>query len=188
MGHVSLLRRRRAGGVIDQMTAFLSLKPFDAKGRVQMIVETPRGSAIKYKLDEESGLFTVSRSLTEGLNYPFDWGFIPGTRSEDGDPVDALCLHYDASFPGALLPCRCVAFVDVDQKSKAGRVRNPRLILEPAWEGANTIGPASELSERAKRELEYFFLNATLFTGKDARIVGWQDAEAADAYLRNSIV
>jgi inorganic pyrophosphatase len=81
------------------MTSIEKLPPFDAKGRVQMIVETPRGSAIKYKLDEVSGLFTVSRSLTAGLSYPFDWGFVPGTRSEDGDPVDALCLHPYASFP-----------------------------------------------------------------------------------------
>jgi inorganic pyrophosphatase len=170
------------------MSAFLSLKPFDAKGRVQMIVETPRGSAIKWKLDEESGLFTVSRSLTAGLRYPFDWGFVPGTQAEDGDPVDALCLHSDASFPGALLPCRCLAFVDVDQESKRGRVRNPRLILAPDWEGANTFGLGSELTDRAKRELEHFFLNATLFTSKDARILGWGNAEAASDYLDSAIV
>jgi inorganic pyrophosphatase len=167
------------------MTSIEKLPPFDAKGRVQMIVETPRGSAIKYKLDEVSGLFTVSRSLTAGLSYPFDWGFVPGTRSEDGDPVDALCLHPYASFPGALLPCRCLALVDVDQESRKGRVRNPRLILAPGWEGAGTFPPES-LSERARAELENFFLSATLFTGKDARILGWHDAAAAESYLRSA--
>jgi inorganic pyrophosphatase len=166
------------------MRALLDLEPFDNKGRVQMVVETPRGSAIKFKLDENKGVFTVSRSLALGLTYPFDWGFVPRTRSEDGDPVDALCLYPHASFPGAVLPCRCLALVDVDQKSSKGRVGNPRVILAPAWQGAEALGIDPELSERAKSEIETFFLNSTLFTDKDARMVGWRDAAAAEAYVR----
>lgn len=168
------------------MSAFLKLAPFDAKGRVQMVVETPRGSPIKFKLDEEKGVFTVSRSLAAGISYPFDWGFVPGTKSEDGDPVDALCLHSHASFPGALLPCRCLALVSVDQESSKGRVGNPRLILAPAWDGGDVLEIGTELSARVKAELEAFFLNATLFTDKDARIVGWNDADAAERYLREA--
>jgi inorganic pyrophosphatase len=166
------------------MRALLDLEPFDNKGRVQMVVETPRGSAIKFKLDEDKGVFTVSRSLALGLTYPFDWGFVPRTRSEDGDPVDALCLHPHASFPGAVLPCRCLALVDVDQKSSKGRVGNPRVILAPAWQGAEALGIDGELSERAKSEIEKFFMNSTLFTDKDARMAGWRDAAAAEAYVR----
>lgn len=168
----------------DRMPDFMKLDPFDRKGRVRMVVETPRGSAIKFKIDEEMGLFTVSRGLAAGVTYPFDWGFVPGTKSEDGDPVDAFCLHSHATFPGALLPCRCLALVSVDQKASNGRVGNPRLILAPAWQGAQALEIDTELSERAKSELEQFFLNATLFTGKDVRIVGWEDAAAAEAYIR----
>lgn len=170
------------------MSALFKLEPFDAKGRVRMVVETPRGSAIKFKLDEESGIFTVSRSLAAGIAYPFDWGFVPGTVSEDGDPVDALCLHSYATFPGAVLPCRCLALVSVDQKGPKGRVGNPRLILAPAWDGGDVLEIGTELSERVKAELEKFFLNATLFTDKDARIVGWQDAAAAEVYLNETRV
>jgi len=165
---------------------FLSLAPFDAKGRVQMVVETPRGSAIKYKLDEEQGIFTVSRSLAAGISYPFDWGFVPGTKSADGDPVDALCLHSHASFPGAVLPCRCLALVAVDQQGSKGRVGNPRLILAPAWEGGDVLEIGTDLSDRVKAELATFFLNATLFTRKDARIDGWHDAAFAERYLRDA--
>lgn len=165
------------------MSTLSKLPPFDGKGRVQMVVETPRGSGIKYKFDEGQGIFTVSRSLSAGVSYPFDWGFVPGTRSEDGDAVDALCLHAQASFPGAVLPCRCLALVSVDQMSSKGRVANPRLILAPDWEGANALEVDCTLSERAKAELERFFLNATLFTAKDVRILGWHDAAAAESYL-----
>ena len=170
------------------MSALSNLNPFDTKGRVQMVVETPRGSCIKYKLDEDRGVFTVSRSLAAGIAYPFDWGFVPGTRSEDGDPVDALCLHSHASFPGAVLPCRCLALVSVDQKGSKGRVGNPRLILAPAWEGGDVLEIGTQLTERVKAELETFFLNATLFTDKDARIVGWQDDIAAKTYLESACV
>lgn len=164
------------------MTDFSKLAPFDEAGRVQMVVETPRGAAIKFKWSEEKGVFTVSRSLTLGLTYPFDWGFVPGTMSEDGDAVDALCLHHQESFPGILLPCRCAALVDVDQKGAEGRIGNPRVILVPAWEGGEVYG--APLSERVRAEIEQFFLNATLFTAKDARIAGWRDATAAEAFIR----
>src|SRR5262245_30234638 len=86
-----------------------TLEPFAKKGRVQMVVETPRGSPIKFKYDDRAEIFTVSRTLSQGVVYPFDWGFIPNTTSDDGDPIDALCLHAHASYPGIVLPCRCIA-------------------------------------------------------------------------------
>lgn len=168
------------------MSNFSRLEPFDDKGRIRMVVETPRGSTIKFKYDEDAGIFTVSRGLAAGIAYPFDWGFVPGTLSEDGDAVDALCLHREATFPGAVLPCRCLALVSVDQMSSKGRVANPRLILAPAWEGGDTLQVASELTDRAKAALERFFLNATLFTDKDVRILGWHDAAAAARYLEEA--
>ena len=169
------------------MSGISNLTPFDGKGRVQMVVETPRGSSIKYKYDAQRGIFTASRSLALGVAYPFDWGFIPGTLSDDGDPVDALCLHHHASFPGVVLPSRCIAVVDVDQKGPSGRVINPRIILAPDWRGSGTAD-AKTLSKRAKKEIEQFFLNATLFTDKDARIGGWRNREAAEKFLRAKAV
>lgn len=81
-----------------------------------MVVETPRGSSIKFKYDDRAGIFTISRTLALGVVYPFDWGFIPRTMSDDGDPIDALCLHTHGTYPGIVLPCRCLALLDVDQK------------------------------------------------------------------------
>lgn len=168
------------------MADFKKLRPFDGKGRVQMVVETPAGASIKFKYDDELDVFTVSRSLALGLAYPFDWGFIPGTLAEDGDAVDAICLHDHTSYPGVVLPCRAVALVKVSQMSKRGRVGNPRVILAPAWQGGSKLG--IDLSGEARAEIEAFFLNATLFTGKDATIDGWGDAADAEAYVRNSVV
>jgi inorganic pyrophosphatase len=168
------------------MLSFFALSPFDDQGRVQMVVETPRGSSTKFKFDDQQGIFKVSRGLALGVTYPFDWGFVPGTSSDDGDALDALCLHDQSSFPGIVLACRCLAALSIDQKGPHGRIGNPRLILAPAWEGVQALDIDLALTERARSEIEQFFLNATLFTGKDVRIVGWPDTDEAEQLIRTS--
>ena len=92
-----------------------------------MVVETPRGSNIKLDYEPELRAFTVSRALPLGLVYPYDWGFIPGTKGEDGDPIDALAVH-----DGGILPCRPLGGVDLVQEGAKGPIENPRLLL-PIW-------------------------------------------------------
>jgi inorganic pyrophosphatase len=122
------------------MPNYSRLTAFDDDGDLNMVVETPRGSSLKLRYEPKTMVFTVSRALTLGLSYPFDWGFIPGTRAEDGDPADALAIHDSATFPGVVLPCRALGVVDVSQKADNGREYNPRLILMPSctsgWENS----------------------------------------------------
>ncbi len=168
------------------MLNFASLEPFDKTGRVRMVVETPRGSSIKFKLDEALGAFTVSRTLALGVSYPFDWGFIPGTMSDDGDALDAMCLSPLATFPGAILPCRAIAALQINQKGIGSRVDNPRVILAPDWDGAQSLGSDLALDPVARSQIEQFFLNATLFTDKDASVGGWLDADTAERLIRKA--
>jgi inorganic pyrophosphatase len=170
------------------MLSYAHLSPFDEKGRVQMVVETPRGSSTKFKFDDAKGVFTVSRSLALGVTYPFDWGFVPGTRSGDGDALDALCVHPNVSFAGVVLPCRCIGAVRIDQKGNGGRVENPRVILRPHWQGTQALETDRGLTDQMRAEIEQFFLNATLFTEKDARIAGWLDDAAAENLIREASV
>jgi inorganic pyrophosphatase len=156
---------------------------------IRMIVETPRGSNIKLKYEPALGLFTVSRALPLGMSYPFDWGFVSGTRSEDGDPLDALALQSSATYPGVMLPCRALAVVDVEQNGKGGkRVQNPRLILMPNWhDQLGELEKVKDLPKRLKAEIELFFLSTTFFTDKQAKIAGWRGSKAAMQVLRASI-
>jgi hypothetical protein len=80
------------------------LPSFDDDGNLQVVVESPRGSTLKIDYDEEHGLFTVARSLPLGVSYPYDFGFVPSTRAEDGDPIDVMTLHDHATYPGSFYP------------------------------------------------------------------------------------
>jgi len=88
-----------------------------------------------------------------GVTYPFDWGFIPGTLSDDGDPVDAMCLHTDASFPGVVLPSRCMAVVNVEQsKSKFDmRLSSTTDVASLQWRTRVVIGARRSLEMPLKQ-------------------------------------
>lgn len=170
------------------MTSLDRLEPIGSEGEIRMIVETPKGSNIKLRYDPSLGLFTVSRALPLGLGYPFDWGFVPGTLCEDGDPLDALALHDSATYPGTMLPCRPLGVVDVEQNGDdKKRVSNPRLILLPTWHGRlGELEKAKQLPERLRQEIEQFFLSVTFFTQKAARIKGWRGPHAALKVLEHA--
>jgi inorganic pyrophosphatase len=80
------------------------LPPFDpGSDAVNVIVETPRGCRTKFKYDDKSGLFRFDKMMPTGLTFPFDFGFLPSTRGEDGDPLDVLILTEEPAFPGCLI-------------------------------------------------------------------------------------
>jgi len=88
----------------------------DKNGDVHVVVETPRGTAAELEFDPELQAFTLSKSLMLGLSYPYDWGFIPSTKGEDGDPIDVLVLHDAATSPGLVLKCKIIGVLEVIQK------------------------------------------------------------------------
>ncbi|HEY5677557.1 MAG TPA: inorganic diphosphatase, partial [Myxococcales bacterium] len=94
------------------------LPPRDGDGAVRVVVEAPRGCGVKLKYDPRLGAFEYGRVLPLGLTYPYDWGFVPGTRADDGDPLDALVLGDVPSYPGVVIPSRPIGVVQVDQKNE----------------------------------------------------------------------
>ena len=166
-------------------TDLLSLAPFDDDGRVRVVVETPRGSALKYDFDPKTGAITAAKQLALGLRYPYDWGFVPGTQAADGDPVDAMVVHSFDTYPGVVLPCRLVGMVLIREREQGEDwISNHRLIAVPAWHGSTEgTGPLSKL---LIAELEQFFLNTSFFTAKEVRVKGWAGPREARALITKS--
>lgn len=168
------------------MTDYLHLPAFTKGERVQVVIETPKGSRAKIKYDPEDGVFRYSRPLAFGLAYPFDWGFIPSTCGEDGDPLDGLVIHDAASPPGTIIPSRLIGVLEVEQTEKDETMRNDRFIFRPD-PVEYPLQDAPELSDREKSELEQFFSAGVLHTGKTLNFLGWKDAAAAMAALRQGV-
>lgn len=173
------------------MADLLRLPARDGEGNVHVVVESPRGARVKLAYDAKLQVFALSRPLILGIEYPFDWGFVPSTRGQDGDPLDAMVLMDAPTFPGVLLACRPLGLVQVDQKDPHrpdARVRNDRLILVPVKAPrSDGVIDARQLSERVRVELAQFFLAAVALADKDARVLGWDGPEAAQALVDQGV-
>lgn len=162
------------------------LPAMDENRSLQIVVECPRGATVKLKYDASLNAFRVKRALPQGLAYPFNWGFVPGTVGDDGDPVDALVLHGTGTYPGVVMGCRALGMVDVTQKKPSGRIANPRLIVIPTWFQLPD-GEINELSAQFKQEIANFFATAGYFAGSEPKIEGWRSAAEAIQHVEASV-
>jgi inorganic pyrophosphatase len=166
-----------------------NLPAFTEDGLLNVIVESPRGSSAKFKWMESAGLFMLSRPLPTGLVYPCDWGFIPGTRAGDGDPLDAFVLWDGHAYPGVLLQCRVLGMLRITQRPHASGAteRNDRIAAIPASDArARQIESIDDLPERGRRELEQFFQAVVAFEPKTVTIEGWGSPDEAMEAVRVS--
>jgi inorganic pyrophosphatase len=171
-------------------SSLIDLDAYADDDALQVIVECPRGSRLKLDYEPDLRLFSVSRPLPIGMCYPYDWGFIPGTRAADGDPVDALLLSDVATYPGVLIKGRAIGMVVLTQAAepkKSGKPRereiNNRVIVLPTWRDARQAVTES-LPQDIRDQLEEFFVAVTRFTDKRVEVKGWASARAADAYVK----
>src|SRR5262245_263326 len=127
------------------MTDLSALPAFSDAGTLHVVIESPRGSTLKLKYDVARGVMTLSRPLTVGLAYPYDWGFIPSTRGLDGDPIDVFVMWDNISYPGIVLPCRPIGVLRVEQTNPTShaRERNARVAVlptkAPRWETIRSV-------------------------------------------------
>jgi inorganic pyrophosphatase len=168
----------------------IDLPTYSLDKALHVVVEAPKGSTVKLAYDPHLRTFCVSRGFPLGISYPYDWGFIPGTRAADGDPVDALVLHAASTYPGVVLPCKVLGMVEVREDGNNGqRQTNNRIIAMPLWDDRfGDLERARDLPKRIRDELEEFFLSTTFFTAKNAKIQGWKGRRASQAFIRRHIV
>ncbi|MBV9037366.1 MAG: inorganic diphosphatase, partial [Acidobacteriaceae bacterium] len=101
------------------------------KRQCKAVIETPKGRRTKFKYENDSGLFSLSKVLPQGFSFPFDFGFIPSTIGEDGDPLDVVVLMDEPGHVGCLLQVRLLGAIKIEQTSKGKKITDPRLIGVP---------------------------------------------------------
>jgi inorganic pyrophosphatase len=168
-----------------------SIPAFASDTTFHVVVETPRGSSLKLKYEPTWNAMTVVRPLPLGVQYPYDWGFVPSTSAPDGDPLDAMLLWDVASSPGVVVRCRAIGVLRVEQNrtshQRSERIRNDRIMAIPLEaRRERDIRDIGALTARVREELEQFALAATALEGKDLEVLGWGDASAALDLVRVS--
>lgn len=154
----------------------------------QVIVDTPQGSRNKYEYDEEQELFRLSGVLTAGAVFPFDFGFLPQTLGEDGDPLDVLILMDEPAFVGCLIEVRLIGVLEAEQTERGRTFRNDRL-LAVAVE-SHTYREVTSLSDMNKKfvgEIEHFFVSYNQAKGKEFKVLRRSNAQRAGKLIESGI-
>lgn len=125
---------------------------------LNVLIETPKGSRNKYAFDDETGFFQLKKTLPAGMVFPFDFGFVPGSKAGDGDPMDVLVLTDAPTFPGCLVDCRILGIVKVEQEEDGKPIRNDRVIAVhlDSRQYAN-LPDLSEIEDSLLKEIINFF-------------------------------
>ena len=145
-----------------------------------MVIETPKGSRNKFAFDPKDHIFELKKVLPAGMTFPYDFGFVPSTKADDGDPIDVLVLMDEPAFPGCVLTCRPIGVIEGEQGEKKKKERNDRIIAVEqdahSWADIRTI---DDLGKEFCQELEEFFVNYHKLSGKNYRVLGVKGPDRA---------
>lgn len=168
------------------MNSFSTLPAFDPKtGNLNVIIDTPKGSRNKFGWDEKKELFELSGVLPAGAVFPYDFGFIPNTRGEDGDALDVLVLMDESAFTGCLVTARLLGVIEAKQTEKGKTLRNDRLIAVAANARAHAnLQAISDIDSQILGEIEHFFVSYNTAKGKKFRPLGRFGPARARALVR----
>lgn len=136
-----------------------------------MIVEIPKHSSNKYEYDGKLGIFRLDRALYSPMHYPGDYGFIPGTLAQDGDPLDVLALVSQPSFTGCMIEVRALGVIDMTDGLKADYKVLAVPKRDPRYEQMHSV---DQVWPHVRREIEHFFTIYKELEGKETHIDGWR--------------
>jgi len=146
---------------------------------IYVVVEIPMNSYVKYEVDKETGAVFVDRILYTAMIYPFNYGFIPSTLEEDGDPVDVLVLSHEPVFPGTVIPARPIGLLEMeDEEGPDSKViAVPTVKIDPRWANINSI---NNLPKAYLDKIKHFFEHyKELEPGKWVKVREWKGPEEA---------
>lgn len=154
---------------------------------IYVVIEIPQGSNVKYELDKRSGFILVDRFLYTAMHYPFNYGFVPQTLEEDGDPVDVLVICSAPVFPGAVLRAKPIGLLLMeDEEGPDSKViAVPIEKIDPRYGALSDVGDVpSPVLDQIKHFFEHY---KELEKGKWVKVTGWQGSSAAKSKINDAI-
>ena len=159
----------------------LSLIPAQPKpGLVNVLIEIPGGSKNKYEFDKELNALCLDRVLYSSVAYPYDYGFIPNTLADDGDPLDGMVLMDQPTFPGCVITARPIGMLEMID----GGDRDEKLLCVPAKDPRYTqVTTLDDIAEHRLAEISEFFKTYKNLEKKVTEILGWKDVNAVNTLI-----
>ncbi|MDD4531325.1 MAG: inorganic diphosphatase [Candidatus Pacebacteria bacterium] len=151
--------------------------------KINIFIENPKGTSNKYELDKESGKIMLDRALYSSVFWPFEYGFIENTLSEDGDPLDAVVLVNEPTFPGCVIPSKIIGMLDMEDESGIDYkiIAVPDDKIDPRFKHINSI---DDLTEHQRKEIQEFFeVYKRLEPNKWVKVTGFQSKEKAEEII-----
>jgi inorganic pyrophosphatase len=153
---------------------------FSKDGHVHVMIETSKGRRNKMAFEPSLGCFVLRKILPVGATFPYDFGFVPGTCAEDGDPVDALVLMEESVAQGSLVPARVLGVLEAQQREDGRTIRNDQLVTVAAdaheYQGIRTV---KELGPKLLAEIEHFFVSYHQMEGDGFESLGMRGPRTA---------
>lgn len=154
---------------------------------VNVFIEIPKGSSVKYELDKESGAIFVDRFLYTAMSFPFNYGFVPGTIGEDGDPLDVIVLSEHATQAGVVIPSIIIGFLEMEDEAGVDTkvVAVPTAKIDPLFGAYLDI---TNVPDVIKKKVKHFFENyKTLEPGKWVKVKEWKGKKEALEAVKKAI-
>lgn len=154
---------------------------------IYVVIEIPQGSSIKYEVDKESGAVFVDRFLFTAMYYPFNYGFIPNTLADDGDPTDVLVISREPVVPGSVIRARPIGMLEMEDEEGI----DTKIIAVPVSKLDNTydnIREVTDLPEGILNKIKHFFEHyKELESGKWVKVKSFKDSATAKADIQKAI-
>ncbi len=163
----------------------LSLIPAQPEtGVINVLIEIPGGSKNKYEFDKDMNAFALDRVLFASVQYPFDYGFVPNTLADDGDPLDGMVMMDEPTFPGCVIAARPIGMLEMidggdrDEKILCVPVEDPRY---------NEVHSLKDVAPHRLEEIAEFFRTYKNLEKKETNILGWKDIDAVKPLVEECI-
>lgn len=156
-------------------------------GEVNVFIEIPRDSSIKYELDKDSGVVMVDRFLYGAMAFPFNYGFVPNTLAEDGDPLDVMVLADKTLVPGVMIPCIVIGMLEMEDEAGIDTkiIAVPTAKIDPFSAHYQDI---ADVPQALKDKMKHFYENyKTLEPGKWVKLKEWKGKDVALKAVQKSL-